>query len=149
MVGQPDTSDWTFNHTPDATIESEYGPNDPFWITYLRKTIVGHGVTTTEPEPDMLEPLRNLLAKALSHDQFLCDSIEHTTHRIKELKKYEKRGGISPHPNPSRTTPPGYRALSTPHVAQLLELPIQNMVTQNPFSTLSPGHNPIQKPSPS
>ena len=60
-----------------------------------------------------------------------------------------KNRGTSHHPNPSRTTPPGYHALSFPHVAQLLELPIPNLVTQNPVSTPSLGHNPIQTPSPS
>ena len=112
----------------------------------------------------MLTPLRNLLAKSLSHDQFLHDSLKHANHRIEEIKKYEKRRSIPPHPNPSRTTPPGYCALSSPHVAQLPESPIQNLVTQNPLSTSSlghnlvaqnrlstssPGHNLIQTPSPS
>ena len=77
----------------------------------------------------MLASLRNLLAKALSNDQFLSDSLEHMTHRIKELNKYKKRGGVPPHPNPLRTILPGYHALSSPHVAQHLELPIQNMAT--------------------
>ena len=76
MEGQPDSSDWIVGHPPDETTETKYGPNDPFWRTPLGQTIARHGLTTTEPDPYMLAPLRNLLSKAPLHDQFLYDPLD-------------------------------------------------------------------------
>ena len=33
--GQAGPSNWTFNNPPNESIEVEYGPNDPFYITSL------------------------------------------------------------------------------------------------------------------
>ena len=70
MEGQPGTFDWTVNHPPDQTIEAEYGPNAPFWITSLGQTIADYGTTTTEPEPSTLSPLRRTLENVPSNEEF-------------------------------------------------------------------------------
>ena len=112
MEGQPDASESTFNHPLDETIEGECGLNVPFWRTSLGQFIAKYETTTTELEPYVISLLRKLLHNAPSNEELFYESIEHLRKREKNLR----RRSISPHPNPSRTTPPGYRALSPPHI---------------------------------
>ena len=132
MEGQPGSSDWTINHPPDETIEAEYGLNTPFWRTSLGKTISQY--KTTIMEPDIFVPLRTRLENAPSNEELLQESIEYTCiycAHSKELGNAQKsrRRSFSPLPSLSRTTPPGYRALSSPYVAQLSESPTITLVT--------------------
>ena len=60
MEGQLGSSEWIGGHPPDEITKVEYCPNARFWRTPLGQTIAGNGVTTTEPEPYMLAPFRNI-----------------------------------------------------------------------------------------